>query len=115
VWAPTNRLVKVGWCKGNPEERVRTLQCGSAEPLELLSWQSGASQDEERAYHRVFAGCRVRGEWFWPLPALMELAGRRELGEYLPSTSFPPARSPAEEDEYLKQPGARCVLVPVRL
>lgn len=62
-------LIKIGRTS-NFELRVKTLQTGSAAPLqavgvfESLGWQ-------EAIWHRAFAAVRLGGEWFEPTPDLL--------------------------------------------
>lgn len=56
------RLIKIGWSI-DPKARLRQLECGSPEPLELVGALRGSPTDERRL-HQQFALQRVRGEWF---------------------------------------------------
>lgn len=60
-------LIKIGTTRCRPELRMAGVQTGSNEQIELL-WTVPGGRDLEAAYHRVFAGLRVRGEWFRDLP-----------------------------------------------
>jgi hypothetical protein len=66
--------VKIGLCtKGKVQTRLRTLQCGSADRLELLAVISG---NVERKLHRDFHGYRMTEggkEFFRPAPKLLRL------------------------------------------
>jgi hypothetical protein len=75
------QYVKIGFTRGDPTSRMKDLQCASPGELELLSYYIG-ERDLERALHRVFAHARVRGEWFEPLPIVMEYAGFRHQSPY---------------------------------
>ena len=55
--------VKIGFTKGNVTKRLKALQTGSTTKLGILAAHSG-TMDEEKALHRKFANCHVRGEWF---------------------------------------------------
>jgi hypothetical protein len=57
------KLVKIGFAK-NVADRLANLQCGSAAELLLEMTIPARSVDDERAFHKRFAGNRVRGEWF---------------------------------------------------
>jgi hypothetical protein len=63
--------VKIGLAK-KPAERLKTLQCGNHETLRgLAAWRVLAL--EERQLHEEFAYAHIRGEWFRPVPALLDL------------------------------------------
>lgn len=54
--------VKIG-LTNDPRGRLQHLQTSSPDELLLLAVVMGG-RSLERAYHRFFAGCRIRGEWF---------------------------------------------------
>lgn len=58
--------------------RINALSVTSAFELRLLGTIPETWLSEERA-HRVFARHRIKGEWFEPIPGILELAeaGRR--------------------------------------
>lgn len=56
-------LVKIGFTDGDPAERLRQLQTGSAHPLRLRATIRG-DMETEKATHRRFAHLRTGGEWF---------------------------------------------------
>jgi hypothetical protein len=54
-----------------PATRIVTLQQGNAAELRgLAAWP--ALREEERMLHAEFAHARIRGEWFRPIPELVE-------------------------------------------
>lgn len=54
-----------------PAERLRTLQTANADRLiGRAAWR--AMPGEEQALHERFADARLRGEWFRPVPELVE-------------------------------------------
>jgi hypothetical protein len=54
-----------------PATRIVTLQQGNAAKLRgLAAWP--AMREEERMLHAEFAHARIRGEWFRPVPELVE-------------------------------------------
>jgi len=67
-------LIKIGHTSRKCEERKIAIQIGNPRRLELLVDTSG-SQDDESTLHRYFSehGAWVRGEWFCPTVALLEL------------------------------------------
>lgn len=54
--------VKIGWAF-DIEARVKTLQTGNREPLNLVAFIAG-SRVLEIEMHRLFADRALRGEWF---------------------------------------------------
>jgi hypothetical protein len=56
--------VKIGYAR-NPFKRLALLQTGNSEPLRLAAAFPGTKQTE-RELHELFAGDRIRGEWFYP-------------------------------------------------
>lgn len=63
IEAPALSLVKIGWSKGHPKERLGTLQIGSPTALTLIGFIPGDNWAEKRL-HRRFARHRSHGEWF---------------------------------------------------
>lgn len=56
-------LVKIGFTAGEPAKRLKELQTGCPQRLELLAAIEGTEADEGR-WHRDFATDRSKGEWF---------------------------------------------------
>lgn len=56
------RVVKIGWSQ-DPEKRLRELQTGNPDRLEIHAIFP-ASQSVERGLHDLFKDLAVRGEWF---------------------------------------------------
>jgi hypothetical protein len=54
---------KIGYTTGNPQARLRNLQCGSPVPLGIYCALEGNMETEKR-FHETFAPLRVHGEWF---------------------------------------------------
>lgn len=63
----------------NPQNRLRGLQTGHHEKLELLATCAGGA-DQERAYHELFAAHRLQGEWFERSPAILAEIERLQKG-----------------------------------
>ncbi|THI87138.1 MAG: GIY-YIG nuclease family protein [Nitrospira sp. CG24A] len=56
--------IKIGRSKDVPK-RVRTLQTGNPNPLELMGWVlSGHDTSTERTLHKRYGAKRGSGEWF---------------------------------------------------
>jgi hypothetical protein len=74
IQAGENGPIKIGIAT-NPTERLKTLQQGNAADLRgLAAWR--APSCEERQLHREFDYARIRGEWFQPVPELVDLVLR---------------------------------------
>lgn len=65
IRATVTGLVKIG-CASDPAGRLKALQIGSAETLDLLAVWRDAGRDGEREMHELFASFRAHGEWFYP-------------------------------------------------
>ncbi len=65
------------------QQRLRTLQTSSPEPLRLLLVIAGSSE-REREVHTALVGSRMSGrcEWFHPTPDLFELIERIREPEF---------------------------------
>jgi hypothetical protein len=61
--------IKIGKAR-SPKKRLRTLQTGYHEKLEILAWCWGG-EDTEKAYHKRFAAHRLSGEWFERCPEIL--------------------------------------------
>ncbi len=55
--------VKIGFTAGDPQARLRNLQCGSPVELAIFTAFEG-SQETEKLFHATFAPLRLHGEWF---------------------------------------------------
>jgi len=64
--------IKIGYT-GNEdvEQRIRALQTGCPSPLILLGSAEG-SKEAEAELHDRFADARLNGEWFRPVPELIQ-------------------------------------------
>lgn len=63
IHSPAMNAVKIGYTGGDPAKRLRALQIGTADDLELIAAYPG-SQRQEAMHHEAFADLRLRGEWF---------------------------------------------------
>lgn len=66
-------LIKIGFTEHNPENRLRSLQTGSAGRLILLFVFTRGSRDYEKRIHSCYCDARVNGEWFRPVPGILRL------------------------------------------
>lgn len=57
------KCVKIGFTGGDPNVRLRALQCGSPVTLELVGYFA-ATEEVEKALHATFNEMRLFGEWF---------------------------------------------------
>lgn len=71
----SGHTVKIGYAR-NPRKRLALLQTGNDEPLRLVAAIPGTKR-LERELHELFAGDRVRGEWFFPTFELLEFFEER--------------------------------------
>jgi len=62
--------IKIGFST-NIRMRIDNLSVGSPDPLHLLAAIRGG-RAEERKMHRMFKDARLHGEWFEPVPELLE-------------------------------------------
>lgn len=70
IQAGENGPIKIGVAK-TPWERLKTLQTGNHEELRgLAAWR--VLPWEEAEIHEEFGYARIRGEWFRPVPELVE-------------------------------------------
>ena len=72
IEAATLKLIKIG-CATKPHSRLSMLQVGSPDQLRLIGViASGDVELLEQHIHHMHKEARVRGEWFRPVPALIE-------------------------------------------
>ncbi|MER6503708.1 GIY-YIG nuclease family protein [Streptomyces sp. NPDC001455] len=62
IGPPGSNRVKIG-TSNNPEKRLKELQTGNPDRLEVL-WSTPGGRELESMLHRAFAAYRVEGEWF---------------------------------------------------
>lgn len=63
--------VKIGVSR-EPKKRLRELQVGNSQELELLGTRLGTWEDEQKI-HKLFSAHHIRGEWFEESLPLMAL------------------------------------------
>jgi hypothetical protein len=63
--------IKIGWTGGPVSERINMLQVGNPSELVLLATMPGGP-NRERYVHHKFRDFKVRGEWYVPVPELMD-------------------------------------------
>jgi Meiotically up-regulated gene 113 len=81
-FAQAGDKIKIG-SAFDPQERVRTLQTGCPDEIELL-WviPSYHAVDDEHIFHKQFDNDRVNGEWFYSSPVLDWLRRESLMGVY---------------------------------
>lgn len=86
--------IKIGFTKGNPENRIRALQVASPVKLILIGTANGNNL-EEKLLHFHLCGHRLIGEWFHPAPQVMEAIANAMKGEFprKPKVEQPPKKS----------------------
>ena len=75
--------IKIGWST-NVSERLATAQTYHHEELVLRATAPGGA-DVEARLHAVFQAAHIRGEWFRPVPELLELVAALDEGVTLAS------------------------------
>jgi hypothetical protein len=89
IWDTT--ALKIGTCRGPPQERLLELATGNPRPLALLAYHMGLTEAEA---HRKLRKHRQRGEWFALAPSVLdEVAG----WDWLDQTLFTELRRTTEE------------------
>ena len=62
IVAPKMNAVKIGYTAGDPLKRLRQLQTGCPDDLQLADAGEG-SPEQEALYHQTFSQWHLRGEW----------------------------------------------------
>jgi len=70
IRAEMTGLIKIGWAT-NPAVRLHNMQLQCPDILILEAKFPGSGLDE-RKLHARYAGARKHGEWFAPVPELLE-------------------------------------------
>lgn len=55
--------IKIGFTRGKPRQRLKTLATANPLPVDLIATMPG-SQELEMELHERFGEFRIRGEWF---------------------------------------------------
>lgn len=76
--------IKIG-CSSEPEERISTFSLWSPYPLKMLAYVPGGFR-EENCLHWQFDEHRLHGEWFFPVPELLELVKYASKNGRLPGS-----------------------------
>lgn len=74
------KLIKLG-SSIDPEKRLRGLQTGSPEELEIIACWFGTAEDEHALQDQLVAS-RTLGEWFYPSEAVMYEIKSRNIGDF---------------------------------
>ena len=89
IQSRTLRLVKIGLA-GNPRARLRGLQTGSPDKLELLgAFVFTLAADLEAGFHKKFVQHHAHGEWYHPNGEVGLVADRFRRGVVAPEYGFP--------------------------
>lgn len=75
----TTKLIKIG-ITNNVKNRVTDIQVSCPTKLVLIGSVPG-HRSFEYSLHQRFADARVRGEWFSPVPELLEFIKARETAK----------------------------------
>lgn len=70
VQNPSSRKIKIGF-SCNFKQRMKALECGAGEALEVLLLIDGG-YDLERDLHLKFSNHRIKGEWFHPTQEIID-------------------------------------------
>jgi len=70
--AGSEGFIKIGFTSGRSKNRQRCCQTYHHETIDLLVETPGTIQDET-ALHRMFDKYNVRGEWFRPVPEILDV------------------------------------------
>jgi hypothetical protein len=84
ILAKETGRIKIGHTEGEPVERLRNLQTGSSEALELLVVMEG-TRATEAALHRQLRSSRLRGEWFNPTEEVLAALGEARASSLAPA------------------------------
>lgn len=71
----TGGPIKIGVAR-NPEQRLRSIQGCSPVPLQILHVIENGGSKLESELHERFGYCRLHGEWFEDVPALVKWISR---------------------------------------
>jgi hypothetical protein len=63
IASPALRAIKIGYSAKHPVTRLKALQTGNADELEMIGWCAGTVALEQH-WHRYFGDYWIRGEWF---------------------------------------------------
>ena len=97
--------IKIGFTKGKPEARVRSLQTASPLKLILIGVVSG-SNIEEKLLHHHLRSHRIAREWFHPVPQVTEAMALAMSGEFpkkpeiIPAPKKPKTHKPRKQGKF---------------
>lgn len=78
----------------NAQDRLSALQTSTASKLSMIGTINGGAWTEGQL-HQYFAGARIRGEWFRPVPQLIEYINTHAQIVERPKAIAAPDRVPA--------------------
>lgn len=73
-------LIKIGFTLRSTQRRLSELQVGCPETLHLLA-ESPGTEAHEDVLHLHFAAAWKRGEWFEPVPELLDMINAISFGD----------------------------------
>ena len=97
--------IKIGYA-GNTEGRLRQLRTGHPGRLTLLARFPG-TRAQEKKLHRQFRPNRIFGEWFHPVPELLELVSAAKAGALTPAEESIPNVTPPSSQAPIAPPAIR--------
>jgi hypothetical protein len=71
-FAGFGRYVKIGFTRGDPAHRIKTLQTGAPAPITIYATIENATPAMEKQLHRRFRRLRLLNEWFDLTPAFQK-------------------------------------------
>ena len=72
VRTKSSGYLKIGFTEGSISWRIKALQTGSPDPIELVCWFEGTRQQEAQLHKQFASASFGNGEWFTPTPELLE-------------------------------------------
>lgn len=73
--------IKIGMA-ADPAGRLGSMQTGNPRMLYVRRVLAHGGRIDEERFHQMFAAYRIRGEWFHPVPELLEFMGSDEVPEW---------------------------------
>ena len=100
VQGADSKRIKIGFTEGSIHYRIKALQTGSAERLELLTFSEG-TRAEEISLHKQLAAHSVGGEWFESSEEVLAVVRQRRTSA---DNGRPPEPEPLPLPEPMPEP-----------